>query len=169
MYDRYFGFCIATAYRYVQSYDKAADVTHNALVKVFRHFDRFVIRDHTHLEAMVASWIKKIVTYAAIDYLRKQARGRNCYSVFAQEGECPDESRTADKHLLYKELVALVDSLPPAYQRVFSLYVIEGYSHPEIARMLSISSGTSKSNLSKARTYLQKLLKQGSSFNFPKV
>ena len=60
--------------------------------------------------------------------------------------------------MVYKELIGLVRKLSPAYRVVFNLHVIDGYSHPEIAKMLGISVGTSKSNLAKAKAFLQKHL-----------
>ena len=62
----------------------------------------------------------------------------------------------ADQQLLYKELIVMVKELPPHYRVVFNLYVIEGYQHDEIAEMLGIQAGTSRSQLVKARTMLQK-------------
>jgi RNA polymerase sigma-70 factor (ECF subfamily) len=66
----------------------------------------------------------------------------------------------ADALLLYKELISHVKSLPPSYGAVFNMYVIDGFSHQEIAKQLGISVGTSKSNLFKAKAYLQNILKK---------
>ena len=66
----------------------------------------------------------------------------------------------ADQLLLYKELVILIKDLPPAYRVVFNLYVIDGYTHNEIAELLNISTGTSKSSLKRARERLQLSLKK---------
>jgi RNA polymerase sigma factor (sigma-70 family) len=66
----------------------------------------------------------------------------------------------ADQLLLYKELIILVKELPPAYRMVFNLYVIDGYTHNEIADLLNIPTGTSKSSLSRARELLQQSLKK---------
>ena len=65
-------------------------------------------------------------------------------------------TESGENKLLYKDLIILIRKLSPAYRVVFNLYVIDGYSHPEIAGMLNISTGTSKSNLAKARAFLQK-------------
>jgi len=71
---------------------------------------------------------------------------------------CPDTSNGGENQLMYKELISLIKKLSPAYRVVFNLHVIDGYSHQEIAEMLGISVGTSKSNLAKARAFLQKHL-----------
>lgn len=70
--------------------------------------------------------------------------------------DLPFSTDQADSRLMYKELICYLKELPPAYNRVFNLYVIDGYSHAEIASMLNISVGTSKSNLFRAKEILQK-------------
>lgn len=67
-------------------------------------------------------------------------------------------THNADNRLLYKELTCHVKSLPPSYGAVFNMYVIDGVSRQEISEQLGISAGTSKSNLFKAKAYLQKLI-----------
>jgi RNA polymerase sigma-70 factor (ECF subfamily) len=76
-----------------------------------------------------------------------------------------DKSQKADQLLLYKELITYVKSLPPTYRIVFNMFVIDGCSHFEIADALGISIGTSKSNLSRARAFLQKLIKEKEEVN----
>jgi len=159
-YDHYLGLCISTALRYVRSFDKAKDVTQHAFLNMFRNLDRFEVIDKTHLEQLVCRWIKRIVTNCSIDYLRKEKCRCRSFVVAELTKDYADANRSPDEKLLHLELVALVKRLPPAYQKVFNLYVIEGYSHHDIAKMLKITRNTSKSNLSKARTHLQKILKQ---------
>ena len=100
-----------------------------------------------------------IMVNTAIDHLRKNnflpEIGDISDSVWAQE----DKSQSSDQMLLYKELVKQIKKLPPSYRTVFNLYIIEGLTHQEIANLLGISVGTSKSNLSKARVILQKIVK----------
>ena len=74
--------------------------------------------------------------------------------------EIADNSQDADQLLLYKDLIILIKELPPAYRTVFNLYIIDGYTHSEIADLMKIAIGTSKSNLSKARVLLQKSIKK---------
>jgi RNA polymerase sigma-70 factor (ECF subfamily) len=159
-YEQYHRLCLSTAFRHVQSFEKAMEVTQHAFLNIFRHLRRFEVRDKTHLEQLVCCWIKKIVTNSSIDYLRWEKRHRRCVALFELTKDYADTVGSPDDVLLRKELVSLTKLLPPAYQRVFNLYAIEGYSHPDIAKMLNITSGTSKSNLSKARTHLQKILGQ---------
>lgn len=157
-YEQYRRLCMAIAFRYVQSFEKAMDVSQHAFLKMFRHLDRLEVEDAKNLELVVHSWIAKIVKNASIDYLRKEnARGRGIATSELTK-DYADADRSPDEKLLHQDLVSLLTRLPPAYRTVFTLYVIEGYSHPDIAKMLKIKCGTSKSNLSKARTHLQKIL-----------
>jgi RNA polymerase sigma factor (sigma-70 family) len=104
------------------------------------------------------AWIKKIVVNTAIDELRKHNLMPEIGGIPDGAWEEPGNSGHADNALLYKELISHVKSLPPSYGAVFNMYVIDGFSHQEIADQLGISVGTSKSNLFKAKAYLQKLI-----------
>jgi RNA polymerase sigma factor (sigma-70 family) len=145
LYDQYYGLCIKISFRYVNTYEQATEVVHDAFLKMFRNFNRFEVRDKEKVEMLLIGWIRRVVINAAIDYMRREINNTQNYPIPEHVWE-------------HKELIALVKELPPAYRMVFNLHVIEGYSHPEIAKMLGITTGTSKSNLSKARAHLQKAL-----------
>jgi RNA polymerase sigma-70 factor (ECF subfamily) len=99
------------------------------------------------------------MVHTAIDQLRKNnflpEIGDISETIWMHE----DKSQTSDRMLLYKELVKEIKKLPPGYRTVFNMYIIDGLTHQEIADLLGISVGTSKSNLSKARVILQKIIK----------
>jgi RNA polymerase sigma factor (sigma-70 family) len=158
LYEQYYGLCIKIAFRYVNTYEQATEVTHDAYLKMFRNFGRFEVRDKDKVEMLLIGWIRRVVINAAIDYMRREINNTQSYPIPEHVWEHKDEAQSSDNSVLYKELIALVKELPPAYRMVFNLHVIEGYSHPEIAKMLGITTGTSKSNLSKARAHLQKAL-----------
>jgi RNA polymerase sigma factor (sigma-70 family) len=157
-YDQYYGLCLKVAFRYVNSYEQAVEVAQDAFLKMFRNFSRFEVRDTDKVEMLLMGWIRRVVINASIDYMRKEMNHHQNYPIPEHIWEHKDDGQLADNSLLYKELICLVKELPPAYRIVFNLHVIEGYSHPEIAKMLGITTGTSKSNLSKARAHLQKAL-----------
>lgn len=71
-----------------------------------------------------------------------------------------DKSQSADQALLYKELINEIKKLPPGYRVVFNMYVVDGFTHQEIANQLKIAVGTSKSNLSKAKALLRSYIKK---------
>lgn len=159
LYERYYGYCLKTVFRYIYRYEKAVDVVNDGFVKIFRNFSCFRCGDFDNLEMVLMGWMRMIMINTAIDELRKS-------SFLPEIGDIPnsvwnygDNSQGADRLLLYKELVKEIKKLPPAYRTVFNMYVIDGFTHQEIADKLCISVGTSKSNLSKARVYLQKVLK----------
>lgn len=158
LYDQYYGLCLKIAFRYVNTYEQAVEVTHDGFLKMFRNFSRFEVRDKDKLEMLLIGWIRRIVINAAIDYMRREMNNQQTHAIPEHIWEHKDDGQSSDNSLLYKELMCLVKELPPAYRMVFNLHVIEGYSHPEIAKMLGITTGTSKSNLSKARAHLQKAL-----------
>ena len=159
LYEKYYGYCLKTVFRYIYHYDKAVDAVNDGFVKIFRNIERFQLRDIENLEMVLMGWMRMIMINTAIDHLRKNnflpEIGDISDSTWAQE----DKSQSSDQVLLYKELVKQIKKLPPSYRTVFNLYVIDGLAHQEIANLLGISVGTSKSNLSKARVILQKIVK----------
>ena len=159
LYEKYYGYCLKTVFRYIYRYDKAVDVVNDGFVKVFRNFSRFEYRDPDNLEMILMGWMRMIMVNTAIDLLRKNnflpEIGDISESIWMHE----DKSQSSDQMLLYKELVKEIKKLPPSYRTVFNMYVLDGFTHQEIASQLGISVGTSKSNLSKARVLLQKIIK----------
>ena len=158
LYEKYYGYCLKTVFRYIYRYDKAVDVVNDGFVKVFRNFSKFHYNSTENLEMILMGWMRMIMINTAIDQLRKN----NFLPEIGEISEniwLEDKSQHSDQALLYKELVKEIKKLPPSYRTVFNMYVIDGFTHQEIANQLGISVGTSKSNLSKARVILQKIIK----------
>lgn len=147
-------------FRYIYRYEKAVDVVNDGYVKIFSNFSKFQYSSTDNLEMILMGWMRKIMINTAIDALRKNnflpEIGDISETIWKQE----DRSQASDNSVLYKELIQQVKRLPPAYRTVFNLYIIDGFTHMEIADQLGISVGTSKSNLSKARVLLQKYIKE---------
>lgn len=147
-----------TVYRYVSTYETAAEVSNDAFIKIFRSFNKFEYQKASNPEMLLFAWMRRIVINTSIDHLRvSQAQKRYQPVTELQEAHEPEMSN-ADEKLLYKELIELIRKLSPSYRVVFNMYVIDGYTHQEIAKALGISVGTSKSNLARARAFLQKYL-----------
>ncbi|MDQ3278244.1 MAG: RNA polymerase sigma factor [Bacteroidota bacterium] len=159
-YEHYFGYCLKVVFRYVYRYETAVDIVNDGFVKVFRNFGKFVPADKENLQMVLMGWMRTIMIHAAIDQLRKNSFLPEIGSISEAAWEVEDKTGHADKNVLYKELILHIKKLSPAYRAVFNLYVIDGFSHQEIAEKLGISVGTSKSNLSKARVILQNILQQ---------
>jgi len=158
LYDKYYGLCLKTVFRYVETYEQAVEVTNDGFVKIFRSFARFEIRDREKIEIVLIGWMRRIMINSSIDFTRRQNNVTQTSQIPENSWDLEDKSQLSDSSIKYKELIKLIKQLPPAYQLVFNLHVIEGYSHTEISKMIGITVGTSKSNLFKARSHLQKKL-----------
>jgi RNA polymerase sigma-70 factor (ECF subfamily) len=147
LYEQHYGKMMGVCLRYAGSRDEALDLLHEGFIKVFQRIGSY--RPGTSLLA----WIRTIVVNTCIDYYRKNARRRteDLADVHHLHNDDPDVL----SNLTEREILAAVQELSPAYRAVFNLYVVEGYSHKEIADALDITESTSRSNLVKARAKLQ--------------
>ena len=150
-----YNYAMTVARRYVGTNDAAEEVVNDAFFKVFTKIDQFVPRDGD-IMATFRGWLRRIVINTAIDRCRSVIHNTHTEDL----GQAHDVSLDNGllERLTFDQIMALLDKLPTAYRTVFSLYVADGYSHEEIADMLGISIGTSKSNLSRARQHVRKLL-----------
>ncbi len=160
IYDRYRSYALKIVFRYIYRFDRAINVTNDGFVKLFRNFEQFRLAEEGDNEAILMGWLKKILVNTAIDELRKDDILVEIGGIPEGVWEKEDEGQRADQLLLYKDLIVLIKNLPVAYRIVFNLYVIDGYSHSEIADILKVPVGTSKSNLSRARSLLQKSIRK---------
>ena len=153
LYTQYAPKMKAICIRYVHSMYEAEDVFQEAFIKVLRD-----IRNFNH-QGSFDGWIRKIVVRSAIDHYKKNKGYMQ--SISYEDMEEPEDC-TGDlaSQLSVQELLEIIQKLPLGYRLVFNLYAIEGYSHVEIAEMLSISESTSRSQLCKARHLIQQELKQ---------
>jgi RNA polymerase sigma-70 factor (ECF subfamily) len=159
IYERYFRYALKVVFRYIYRHETAVDVVNDGFVKLFRHFSRFEYPHSADAEKILLGWIRKIMVNSAIDRLRQDKFTPETDSLPDHVWQISDDGGEPDQQLKYKELIMHIKTLPPAYRAVFNMYVIDGYTHREIAETLGISEGTSKSNLAKARLQLQKKLK----------
>jgi RNA polymerase sigma-70 factor (ECF subfamily) len=136
--------------RYVKNLPDAEELMLNGFFSFFKSIDRFVYND----DSSITAWLKKIMVNECLMWLRKKG------DLKIVEEKYADEISTEDAHgkMNVDEIFKLIVALPAGYRTVFNLYIIEGYSHKEIAAMLNITEGTSKSQLSKARVMLQQKL-----------
>jgi RNA polymerase sigma factor (sigma-70 family) len=136
--------------RYVKNHDDAEDVLVTAFTNILGRMQQY------RKDGSFEGWIKRIVINEALSFLRKKKK----MSMTTSIDEIPfDIAGHQQPDILEQEdLLRMISELPSGYRIVFNLYAIDGYSHKEIAEKLQISENTSKSQLSRARTYLQKLL-----------
>ncbi|MEL6865677.1 MAG: RNA polymerase sigma factor [Bacteroidota bacterium] len=145
-YSKMMGVCL----RYANNRDDALDILHEGFIKVFRNIAKY------QAGTSLSAWIRRIMVNTAIDYYRKSIRRRT--EDIDQAFHLSTNEANAISKCSEKEILAAVQTLSPAYRAVFNLYVIEGYSHKEIADILNVTESTSRSNLVKARTKLKAIL-----------
>lgn len=139
-------------FRYIADREDAKEVMLDAFYNVFKNVDSFAYQGAGSFKA----WIKKIVVNQCLMHLRKKKMA----FVNVEDG-MTDETGFDDgiiEKLSAKEIIGLIQTLPDGYRAIFNLYVFEGKNHKEIADMLNITEGTSKSQLYKAKILLQKKL-----------
>ncbi len=152
LFKHFYSYAMGICRRFARSSDEASDILNEGFLKAFRHIEKY------DRAKPFKSWIGKIVTNTAIDHYRASLRFSPHETVEAHE-DVGNEAEIYGK-LAYDDLLILVRELTPAYQTVFNLYAIDGYSHQEIADLLGITVSTSKANLHKARKKLQERLKE---------
>jgi RNA polymerase sigma-70 factor (ECF subfamily) len=150
LYEDHYGIMKVVCLRYASNEEEALDILHEGFIKVFKHIAKY--KPGTSLKA----WIKRIVVNTAIDWYRKNSRRRTEDLAQAYDVKAPVVS--AISQLSEKEILKSVQLLSPAYRAVFNLYIMEGFSHKEIAGKLGITESTSRSNLVKARIKLKSIL-----------
>ena len=152
LYDLYAPKMMGVCLWYARNREEAEEVLQDGFVRVFTYI-------HTYKgQGSFEGWIRKIVVNAALLKYRNKSHLRAIVEYNAEEHDTKD-SDTVLEMLDAKELIKLVQTLSPGYRMVFNLYVLEGLKHREIAELLGISEGTSKSNLADARLILQKALR----------
>lgn len=152
LYRHFYALSMGICLRYANNKYDAASIMNEGFYKVFAN-----IRKYDFTKPFTA-WLRRIMTNAAIDYYRTNLKFTNNEDLSKHEHVDTSYDAIYAK-LNYQDLLLMVQSLSPSYRTVFNLYAIEGYTHEEIAGMLKISVGTSKSNLFKARAKLAEMLK----------
>ncbi|MGO4294616.1 RNA polymerase sigma factor [Chitinophaga sp. RAB17] len=154
LYRNFFGYGLSICLRYAQNREEAVEIMNDGFLKIFQHIQSF------DTSRSFKTWLAKIMVNTSIDFLRSKKK-----LVFVDDISQVPEPGTDEKiidKLSYEELLKHVQLLPPAYRTVFNLYIMEGYQHQEIAAMLRISEGTSKSNLFKAKKILKERITKAS-------
>lgn len=141
---------LAVCFRYVGEKMEAEDILQEAFLKIFTHFSKY------DGNGSLGGWIRTVVVHTAIEHYRKNKRS---LIDFSDEGlpRMGFDEGTVDR-MEARQILLLVSELPDGYRQVFNLYAVEGFKHHEIATMLGISEGTSKSQYARARKFLQDLI-----------
>jgi len=150
LYEEHYPKMMGVCLRYSNNREDALDILHDGFIKVFNNISKY--QPGTSMSA----WIRRIMVNTSIDFYRKMVRRRTedietAYDLSGKEADAISQCSE-------KEILKAVQGLSPAYRAVFNLYVIEGFSHREIAEQLGITESTSRSNLVKARLKLKEAI-----------
>jgi RNA polymerase sigma-70 factor (ECF subfamily) len=148
---QYYSFVMSISLRYSASREEAEEMLNDTFLKVFKNLGKY------DFAQPFKAWLRRITVNTAIDYYRKNQK--HSPPVGLDDVVIPDFSDDVISRISAEEILRLVQKLSPSYRMVFTLHVVEGYNHKEIAEMLGIQEGTSKSNLQDARRKLQQMIK----------
>lgn len=152
LYEKFSAPMLGVCLRYAGSRDDAQDILHEGFLKIYEKIGQFESR------GSFEGWIRRIMVNTALERYRNEQKSVNIQDELIEFDL--NMSTKMDDNVTVKELLSIIMELSPQYRVVFNLFAIEGYSHKEISKMLDISEGTSKSNLSRARSILQKKVKE---------
>jgi len=152
LYERFSRKMMGVCLRYANSAEEAQDILQDGFIKVFNNLSKF------KKEGSLEGWVRRIMVNTALENYRKTKKERqnvdlDNVSYQLEHNDYIIESMEA------RSLLKLIQTLPSGYKTIFNLYAIEGYTHKEIGVQLDISENTSKSQYSRARTYIQKMIK----------
>lgn len=155
IYEKFYGKMLGACMRYSKDREEAKDILQDGFMKVFLNIKQY------GGSGSFEGWIRKIIVNTAIDFIRKSKNMiQFADSDHAAESteEITEEENKEYINISTTEIMEAVQQLPASYRTVFNMFVVDGFSHKEIAEQLGISVGTTKSNLSKAKMSLKKAL-----------
>jgi RNA polymerase sigma factor (sigma-70 family) len=157
IFSSFYGYAISICNRYTSNAQDAAEILNDGFLKIFKQIHRFV-PSYANEANSFKGWLAKIMIYTAIDHNRKQRSYKLEVSLDEKPFELAEKSESALDKISCDEIINAIQKLTPGYRIIVNMYIIDGFTHEEIARKLNISTGTSKSNLAKAKKHLQKTL-----------
>lgn len=150
LYQRYSGVLFGMCLKYSRNKTEAEDNLHDSFMTIFSKIDQY------GFQGSFEGWIKRITVNTVLQKYRKE----NHLNVVSEEIEDDTEVETDQADISLSTLLGYIQELPHKYRLTFNLYVLDGYSHKEISEMLGTSTGTSKSNLARAKTILREKIEK---------
>lgn len=152
LYQAYYAYAMSICLRYSNSKDDAVEILNDGFMKVFKYLKGF------DQKKPFRPWFGRIMVNAAVDHFNK-------YKSKFETSQLESALNLSDRSdiiqgISYHEIIDMIQQLPPSYRTVFNLYVVEGFTHEEIAQQLGVTVGTTKSNLFKARRYMRDILEK---------
>lgn len=159
LFEKYSGQMMAVCLRYGSDYDEAQDMFQDGFIKVYQKIHMY------NGKGPLGAWIRRTIANNALDHLRKMKREKDNVSLFKVEykiesDEVDDPFADDGPKITADRLTELIQKMPTGYRTVFNLYLIEEYSHKEIAEQLGITESTSKTQYRKAKAFMKKLVEQ---------
>ncbi len=153
LYKQFYGYAMGLCLRYARSGEEAKEILNDGFFKIFTKLETF------DRKRPFKTWLGRVMINTALDQYRREAKHQVYDDIRVAETISANEEDALEK-MAHNELLGMIQRLPPAYRTVFSMAVLDGYSHEDIAKELAISVGTSKSNLSRAREKLRTMLEK---------
>jgi RNA polymerase sigma factor (sigma-70 family) len=152
LYQRYAAKMFSVCLRYTKNREEAEDLLQDGFVKIFTRISQY------SGAGSFEGWIRKIMVNVSLEFLRSKKIDYSPKEIEQVPNDAVIDPEALNR-IAFQELLQHIRELPAGCQVIFNLYVIEGYNHPEIAKMLNVTTGTSKSQLARARRLLQEKLK----------
>ncbi|MQP25031.1 sigma-70 family RNA polymerase sigma factor [Flavobacterium sp. LMO8] len=149
----------AVCLKYSRSYEEAQDNLQESILLIFEKISQY--KNSGSFEG----WAKRVV----INYVLQQYRNQKVFEIVSEKIPATDELEIEDENVSIEFLTKIIQELPDRYRLVFNLYVMDGYSHKEIAEMLGINIGTSKSNLARAKAILKDKIESNNNYSIKKT
>lgn len=157
LYQKYSGVLFAICLRYSPNYTEAEDNLQDAFITIFKKVEQY------KGEGSFEGWIKRVTVNTVLQKYRKK---RTFQIVDEDQIEDEAEIEIESEEIPLDFLLKIVQELPERYRLVFTMYVMDGYQHKEIAELLEINDGTSKSNLARARMILKRKIEDYNAKNY---
>jgi RNA polymerase sigma-70 factor (ECF subfamily) len=158
IYNSFYSYGMSVCLRYTSRHEDAVEIYNDSFLKIFKEIYHYKPLYADEINSF-KGWIRKIMIYTAIDHTRKNNKHSFTADFETSVIYMTDNEENVVDRMSYEEIIAAIQQLSPAYRTVLNLYIIDGFTHEEIAKQLDIAVGTSKSNLFKARQQLQQILK----------
>ncbi len=149
----------AVCLKYSRNYEEAQDNLQEGFLLIYEKINQF------HFKGSFEGWAKRVV----INYILQQYRNQGIFEIISENLPDDSEIEVDEENVSLEFLTKIIQELPDRYRLVFNLYVMDGYSHKEIAEMLEINIGTSKSNLARAKAILKNKIEENTNTSIPKT
>lgn len=152
LFDFYSKKMMGVCLRYAKDSEEAQDILQMGFIKVFEKLELY-----KH-QGSLEGWIRRVIVNTALDNIRKNKKLMNNVDIDKVDYQLHNYDENVLDSLSARDLLRIIQEMPPGFRTVFNMFAIEGYSHKEIAEELNISVSTSKSQFSRARAYMKKKL-----------